>query len=84
MLYGGLVLLAAVTGLLSILALRLAEARRASKKPNCYYCGSNALHVSSPSGLVDQLLTHWNCLPHRCEVCFNRQYRLADQPAKED
>ena len=83
-LYGAIALLAAVIVLLSILVVKVGQARRASKKPNCYYCGSLALHVSSPSGLADRLLTYWNCVPHRCEVCFHRQYRMADQPAKDE
>ena len=83
-LYGAIALLAAVIVLLSILVVKVGQARRASKKPNCHYCGSQALHVSSPSGLADRLLTYWNCVPHRCEVCFHRQYRLAGQPAKDE
>jgi hypothetical protein len=81
---GCLALLAALTVLLSILVLKVAQARRASKKPNCYYCGSEALHVSSPRGIADRLLTYWNCIPHRCEVCYHRQYRLAGQPANDE
>jgi len=77
--YGCLAVLAALTVLFSTLALKVAQARRASKKPNCYYCGSEALHVSSPRGIADRLLTYWNCIPHRCEVCFHRQYRLTRQ-----
>ena len=69
----------AVTVLFSILVVKVAQARRASQKHACYRCGSEALHVSSPSGLTDRLLTYWNCVPHRCEVCFHRQYRLAGQ-----
>jgi hypothetical protein len=81
--YGCLALLAALAVLFSTLVLKAAQARRTSKTPNCYYCGSAALHVSTPSGIVDRLLAYWNCIPHRCEVCFNRQYRLADPPASE-
>ena len=81
---GAIALLAAVIALLSMLVVKVGQARRASKKPNCYYCGSQALHVSSPSGLADRLLTYWNCVPHRCEVCSHRQYRLAGQPAKDE
>ena len=82
--YAGLALLAAIAGLFSILAAKVAQAKRASTKPNCYYCGSQAMHVSSPNGVPDWLLTHWNCIPHRCEVCFHRQYRLAGRPGNED
>lgn len=82
-LYGSLALLVAATCLFSILVLRVGQARRASKTPNCYYCGSTALHVSTPSGFTDRLLTYWNCIPHRCEVCFHRQYRLAVQASEE-
>ena len=84
LLYGGLALLAAITSLFSILALKVSQARRASKKPNCYYCGSGALHISTPSGITDRLLTYWNCTPHRCEVCFHRQYRLGSPPSNDD
>ncbi|MGC9947617.1 MAG: hypothetical protein ABSF64_14730 [Bryobacteraceae bacterium] len=83
-LYGALALLAAFTALFSVLVVKVGQARRASKKPNCYYCGSQALHVSSPSGLSDRLLTYWNCVPYRCEVCFHRHYRLAGEPAKDE
>ena len=79
-LYIGIGLLAAVAVLCSILVRDVAQARRASKKPNCYYCGSTALHISSPVGPADRLLTYWNCLPYRCEVCFRRHYRLAPPP----
>ena len=82
-LYGGGALLAAVACLFSILVLKVSQAKRVSKKPTCCYCGSGALHVSSPSGIADRLLTYWNCIPHRCEVCFHRQYRLAD-PGSND
>jgi anaerobic selenocysteine-containing dehydrogenase len=82
--FAGLVVLAAIAGLFSILAVKVAQAKRASTKTNCYYCGSQAMHVSSPNGVADWLLTHWNCIPHRCEVCFHRQYRLAGRPGNED
>jgi hypothetical protein len=82
--YGTIALLAAVTSLFSILVLKVGQARRASSKPNCSYCGSTALHISSPNGLTDRLLTYWNCIPHRCEVCFHRQYRLTRQPANDN
>lgn len=84
LLSGGLALVAALTVLFSILVLKVGQARRASKKPNCYYCGSRALRLSSPGGLMDRLLTFWNCVPHRCEICFSRQYRLAGQPANRE
>jgi anaerobic selenocysteine-containing dehydrogenase len=84
MVYASLALLAAIAGLFSILAAKVAQAKRASTKTNCYYCGSQAMHVSSPNGVADWLLTHWNCIPHRCEVCFHRQYRLAGRPGNED
>jgi hypothetical protein len=77
-------LLAVSAILFSILVVKVGQARRASKKPNCAHCGSMALHVSAPRGPIDRLLTHWDCIPHRCEVCFRRQYRLADRPGKED
>jgi hypothetical protein len=83
-LYGCLALLAALTILCSILVVRVGQARRASRKPNCYYCGGKALRASSPRGSIDLLLAYWNCLPHRCEICFHRQYRLADRTVKED
>lgn len=83
-LYGFLVLLAALIALLSILVVKFGQARRASQTPNCYYCGSQALHVSAPSGLADRLLTYWNCVPYRCEVCFHRHYRLAGESAKDE
>jgi hypothetical protein len=82
--YGGLMLAAAATTVLSMLVLKAGQARRASKKPSCQYCGGTALHLSSPRGLTDQLLTNWNCLPYRCEVCSRRQYRLAAQPANDN
>lgn len=87
-LYAGAALVSAVIVLLSMLALKVGQARRASRKRGCAYCGSPAMHVSSPGGLpgslIDKLLTHWNCAPHRCEVCFHRQYRLADRPGSDD
>ena len=83
-LWACLALLAAGAILCSILVLNVGQARRASRKSTCYYCGSSALHVSSPRGLADRLLTYWDCVPHRCEVCFHRQYRLADRPKDED
>lgn len=82
--YCGLALLAAATVLFSILVLKVGQAKRASNKPNCSYCGSTAMHVSSPNGLTDRLVNYWNCVPHRCEVCFHRQYRLDRQPASHD
>ena len=82
--YASLALLAAIASLFSILAAKVAQAKRASKKPYCYYCGSQALHVSAPSALADRLLTYWNCIPHRCEVCSHRQYRFAGQPADKN
>ncbi len=82
--YAILVLLGAVVGLFSILAAKVAQAKRVSKKPYCCYCGSPALHVSSPSGLADWLLTNWNCIPHRCEICSRRHYRLAGPQAGGD
>ncbi len=82
--YGGVALLAAVACLLSILAAKVAQAKRVSKKPNCGYCGSPALHVSTPNGLPDWLLTNWNCIPYRCEICSRRQYRLAHAPGSDE
>ena len=81
--YGCLALLAVLAVLFSTLVLKAAQARRASKTPKCYYCGSAALHVSTPRGIVDRLLTYWNCIPHRCEVCFHRQYRIAALPVSD-
>ncbi len=75
-LYVGLGLFLGAIVVFSVLLVSVSQARRASKKPNCHYCGSTALHVSSPKGPIDDLLTYWNCLPYRCEVCFRRQYRL--------
>ena len=82
--FASLALVVAIAGLFSILLVKVAQAKRASTKPNCYYCGSQAMHLSSPNGLADWLLTHWNCIPHRCEVCFHRQYRLAVPDADDD
>ncbi|MGO4880876.1 MAG: hypothetical protein ACLP59_08655 [Bryobacteraceae bacterium] len=75
--YGVLGLLASLAILFTILVLKVGQARRASKKSTCYYCGSAALHVSSPKGLADRLLSNWHCVPYRCEVCFRRHYRFA-------
>ena len=83
-LYGFLALLAALTILLSVLVVKIGQARRAPEKLICHYCGSSALHVSSPRGLTDRLLTYWDCVPYRCEVCFHRHYRLASEPATEE
>ncbi|MGA2740387.1 MAG: hypothetical protein ABSG65_23495 [Bryobacteraceae bacterium] len=83
-LYGSLALLLAAACLFSVLALQVAQARRASKTYTCRYCGSHALHVSSPGGMTDRLLKYWNCVPHRCEVCFHRHYRLAEPRASDD
>lgn len=75
--YAGVALLAAIAGLFSVLAAKVAQAKRATRKANCYYCGNQAMHISSPNGLTDRLLTYWNCMPYRCEICSRRQYRLA-------
>lgn len=83
-LYASVALLGAIAFLFSLLAAKVAEAKRVSKKPNCYYCGSPAFHVSSPNGLPDRLLANWNCIPHRCEICFRRQYRLARAAGSDD
>lgn len=82
--YVFLVLLACAIFLSSVLVLKVSQARRASKKPDCFYCGSQALHVSSPNGLADRLLTYWDCVPYRCEVCFHRQYRMPVEPARDE
>ena len=79
-----LALLAAIAGVCSVLVIKVGQARRASRSPNCYYCGSQALRVSSPKGPVDRLLAYWDCVPHRCEVCFNRQHRLAERRANHN
>ena len=76
LLSSSVLLLAAVAGMFSLLAARVAQAKRATRKPNCYYCGNPAMHPSTP-GLADPLLAHWNCMPYRCEICSRRQYRLA-------
>jgi len=77
--YACLALLAATATLFTILVLKVGQARRASRKPGCRYCGNDTLHISTPSGLPDRLLTNWNCLPYRCEVCFRRQYRFSGE-----
>ena len=82
--YAGVVLLAAVAGVFAMLAVKVAQAKRATRKPNCYYCGSPAMRRSSPNGLADRMLTYWNCVPYRCEICFNRQYRLAGLGEEEN
>jgi len=83
-LYSAIPLLLVLTTLFSILLLKVKEARRISKNPGCYHCGSEALHVSAPSGWADPLLMHWDSVPYRCEVCYRRQYRIAHQPANDD
>jgi hypothetical protein len=83
-LYGVLALLAALTILLSILVVKVGQARRASRKPTCYYCGNGTLHLSAPRGFADRLLTYWRCVPYRCEVCFHRHYRLDGEPAADE
>jgi len=84
--YGLLVLILALAVLLSVLVWKVGQARRASKQPNCSSCGNATLHLSTPGGLVDTLLTNWDCLPYRCEVCLTRQYRVVRAPesARED
>jgi hypothetical protein len=72
----GIVLLGCLAALFSILLLRVREARQTSKQSYCFYCGSKALRHSAPKGLVDHMLANWDCLPHRCEVCFRRYYRF--------
>jgi hypothetical protein len=75
--YGCLALLAALTILFSVLVLKVAQARRASKKPNCYYCGSEALHVSTPSGLTGQCLPEANSINAGCwDKCLDIFARL--------
>jgi hypothetical protein len=83
-LYGVLALLAALAVLFFVLIVKVRQASRAPEQPNCYYCGSAALHISAPRGLTDRLLTYWNCVPYRCEVCFHRHYRLAAEPAADE
>lgn len=82
--YSALVLLFLLSSLFSYLLLKVDEARRASKKPGCYHCGSQALHLSAPNGSVDPLLTYWNCVPHRCEICYRRQYRIVQPQPDRD
>ena len=74
--YGGVAIVAAVGILGAILVLKVEQAKRASRKPGCMFCGNTTLRVSSPHGLADELLTFWDCIPHRCEICSRRQYRL--------
>ena len=76
---GALVLTVGV--LLFVVVLRMKQARRASRMDGCYFCGSHAVHLSAPNGLFDLLLDNWDCLPHRCEVCFHRYYRFVPQRA---
>ena len=83
-LYIALVLLFGLSSAVSYLLLKVEEARRISKKPGCHYCGSQAMHVSAPSGWADPLLTFWDCVPHRCEICYRRQYRIAPQALDSD
>jgi hypothetical protein len=80
LLFTGAGLLVCLGILLSILVLRVRQARQASKQSCCYYCGGKTLHLSAPGGLTDLLLTNWNCLPYRCEICFRRHYRLRRAP----
>jgi len=75
--YSAIPVLLVLITLFAILLLEVKEARRISKKTGCCQCGSKAMHVSRPTGLLDPLLTHWNCVPYRCEVCYRRQYRIA-------
>ncbi len=83
-LYGGIALLLVALSLSLMLLLRIRQARHISGKPNCCHCGSLAMHISAPNGVPDKLLTYWNCFPHRCEVCFHRQYRLAVPHMNDD
>lgn len=83
LIYGVLALLAVAMALGSILVLKVGQARRASRTPGCYFCGGTALHLSTPKGLTDQLLTFWDCVPYRCEICFRRHYRLTAEPADD-
>jgi len=83
--FGGTALTAAVLALLFVLLFKIKQAQRASRKTQCYYCGSNAVRLSAPSGLVDWLLENWDCAPHRCEVCFHRYYRfVGERRPRED
>jgi hypothetical protein len=82
--YGCLALVSAAVILFSILVIKVGQARRASKTPNCFYCGNQALRFSSPHGVADWLLTYWNCTPHRCDICFRRQYRMAARPSQDE
>jgi hypothetical protein len=78
--WSGLLLVVAIAGLFSILLAKAAQAKRASKTGNCHYCGNPALRLSTPDHWTDPLLAHWNCVPHRCDVCYRRQYRYAAKP----
>lgn len=61
--------------LLGVLAFTVKRAKRATGEANCIYCGSPAMHRAAPN-ITDELLTFWNCIPYRCEVCSRRQYKL--------
>ncbi|MGA2137143.1 MAG: hypothetical protein ABSH50_33040 [Bryobacteraceae bacterium] len=76
-----LLLLVAAAVVFSILLAKAAQAKRASKTPNCVYCGNGTLRLSTPDHWIDPLLEHWSCVPHRCDVCYRRQYRYtAESP----
>jgi hypothetical protein len=75
-LWGGIAVVAAATVLFSVLVGKIREAKRTSTQPQCYYCGNPAVRLSAPNGILDWILENWNCVPHRCEVCFRRHYRF--------
>ena len=71
-----------VAALLLVPVLRIKQARRASRLDGCYFCGSHAVHLSAPHGLFDSILDNWDCVPHRCEVCSQRYYRIVQERAR--
>ncbi len=73
--WSGLLLALAAVVLFTMLLWKVSAARRAARNPNCLYCGSPAVRLSSPDHWIDPLLAHWKCVPFRCEVCYERQYR---------
>ncbi len=75
-LWGGIGFVVAAATLFSVLVGKIKEAKRTSKQPQCYYCGNLAVRPSAPNGIFDWILESWNCVPHRCEVCFRRHYRF--------
>jgi len=77
----GVALVLLMTALLVSMVLKVRQARRTLDRPLCDFCGSHAVRLSAPHGLVDWLLENWHCKPHRCEVCFQRSYRFVQAAA---